>query len=144
MGGSFGGGRELRSGDEAWRRLLRGELRFRRDDVACVPFGEARARLQSPRMPRRTTSPTTLAAVDLGSNSFRMVLADVDDGALRRRDSLREGVRLAAALGPDGRLTAEGEARALACLARFGERVRELPPSNVRAVGTNTLRRARG
>jgi len=95
-------------------------------------------------MARRSATPTSLAAIDLGSNSFRMVIADVVDGALRRRDSLREGVRLAAALGPDGRLTAEGEARALACLARFGERVRELPASNVRAVGTNTLRRARG
>ena len=82
--------------------------------------------------------------MDLGSNSFRMVLAAVVDGGLRRVDSLREGVRLAAALGPDGRLTPEGEARALACLERFGQRLRDLPPDNVRAVGTNTLRRARG
>ncbi len=96
------------------------------------------------RMVRRPATQSTLAAVDLGSNSFRMVIADVVDGALRRRDSLREGVRLAAALGADGRLNAEGEARALACLARFGERLRDLSPANVRAVGTNTLRRARG
>jgi exopolyphosphatase / guanosine-5'-triphosphate,3'-diphosphate pyrophosphatase len=95
-------------------------------------------------MPRRLGSHPTLAAVDLGSNSFRMVLADVVDGALRRRDSLREGVRLAAALGADGRISSDGEARALACLARFGERVRDLPRSNVRVVGTNTLRKARG
>jgi len=95
-------------------------------------------------MPRRPATPSSLAAVDLGSNSFRMVIADAVDGALRRRDSLREGVRLAAALGPDGRLTSDGEQRALACLARFGERLRELPRANVRAVGTNTLRRARG
>ena len=95
-------------------------------------------------MARRPGSQTTLAAVDLGSNSFRMVVADVVDGALRRRDSLREGVRLAAALGPDGRISPEGEARALACLGRFGQRLRELPPENVRAVGTNTLRKARG
>ena len=95
-------------------------------------------------MARRLGTHSSLAAVDLGSNSFRMVIADVVDGALRRRDSLREGVRLAAALGPDGRLTAEGEQRALACLARFGERLRELPPANVRAVATNTLRKARG
>ena len=82
--------------------------------------------------------------MDLGSNSFRMVLAAVVDGGLRRVDSLREGVRLAAALGPDGRLTPEGEERALACMERFGQRLRDLPPENVRAVGTNTLRRARG
>jgi exopolyphosphatase/guanosine-5'-triphosphate,3'-diphosphate pyrophosphatase len=84
-----------------------------------------------------------LAAVDLGSNSFRMVVAAVDDGHLERVDSLREGVRLAGSLGPDGRLDAAGEERALACLRRFGERLRHLPPENVRAVGTNTLRRAR-
>jgi len=95
-------------------------------------------------MARRPATQSSLAAVDLGSNSFRMVIADVVDGALRRRDSLREGVRLAATLGPDGRLTGEGEQRALACLARFGERLRELPRANVRAVGTNTLRKARG
>src|SRR6185436_17630349 len=100
--------------------------------------------VESPAMPRRPGTPLSLAAVDLGSNSFRMVIADVVDGALRRRDSLREGVRLAAALGPDGRITSEGEQRALACLARFGERLRELPRGSVRAVGTNTLRRARG
>jgi exopolyphosphatase/guanosine-5'-triphosphate,3'-diphosphate pyrophosphatase len=86
---------------------------------------------------------TTLAAVDLGSNSFRMVIADVAAGRFRRVDSLREGVRLAAALGPDGRLDAAGQERALACLRRFGERLRDLPPGSVRAVATNTLRRAR-
>jgi exopolyphosphatase/guanosine-5'-triphosphate,3'-diphosphate pyrophosphatase len=67
-------------------------------------------------MARRPSTHPTLAAVDLGSNSFRMVIAEVTGGALRRRDSLREGVRLAAALGPDGKLTGDGEARALACL----------------------------
>jgi exopolyphosphatase/guanosine-5'-triphosphate,3'-diphosphate pyrophosphatase len=85
------------------------------------------------------------AAVDLGSNSFRMVLATVTaSGSLRRLDARREGVRLAADLGPDDRLTGEGESRALACLERFGKRLREVPPEQVRAVGTNTLRRARG
>ena len=100
--------------------------------------------VESPAMARRPATQSSLAAVDLGSNSFRMVIADVVGGALRRRDSLREGVRLAAAIGPDGRITPEGEQRALACLARFGERLRELPAANVRAVGTNTLRKARG
>jgi exopolyphosphatase/guanosine-5'-triphosphate,3'-diphosphate pyrophosphatase len=93
---------------------------------------------------RRPASQPVLAAVDLGSNSFRMVLAAPAASGLQRLDSVREGVRLAAALGPDNRLTAEGEARALACLERFGARLRDVPPENVRAVGTNTLRRARG
>ena len=84
-----------------------------------------------------------LAAVDLGSNSFRMVVAAAADGDFQRVDSLREGVRLAAALGPDGRLDASGQERALDCLRRFGQRLRDLPPESVRAVGTNTLRRAR-
>jgi exopolyphosphatase / guanosine-5'-triphosphate,3'-diphosphate pyrophosphatase len=95
-------------------------------------------------MRRRRASQPFLAAVDLGSNSFRMVLAEAIDGQLRRVDSRREGVRLAAALGSDNRLDPEGEARALACLERFGQRLRDLPAANVRAVGTNTLRRARG
>lgn len=85
----------------------------------------------------------TLAAVDLGSNSFRMVVAEVDSGGLRRVDALREGVRLAAALRPDGTLDEAGTKRALACLERFGQRLRDLGAARVRAVGTNTLRRAR-
>ena len=84
-----------------------------------------------------------LAAVDLGSNSFRMVIARVVGGQLQLVDRLREGVRLAASLDKDQRLTEEGQERALACLRKFGQRLREFPPGSVRAVGTNTLRKAR-
>jgi exopolyphosphatase/guanosine-5'-triphosphate,3'-diphosphate pyrophosphatase len=87
--------------------------------------------------------PQVLAAVDLGSNSFHMIVARVLDGQLHIVDRLQEMVRLAAGLDSHHRLDKDARARALACLARFGERLRDLPPGSVRAVGTNTLRRAR-
>lgn len=83
------------------------------------------------------------AAIDLGSNSFHMVVARHGTGEFQILDRLREPVRLAAGLGPDGRIDGDARARALACLRRFGQRLRELPRENVRAVGTNTLRRAK-
>jgi len=62
---------------------------------------------------------------------------------LQLLDRLREPICLAAGLDEAGRLTDEAQERALACLERFGQRLEGLPPSHVRAVGTNTLRRAR-
>lgn len=88
--------------------------------------------------------PRTLAAVDLGSNSFHMVVARLGPGGvLQVRDRLREPVRLGARLDARGRLPRQAWKPALECLERFGERLRGLPPEAVRAVGTNTLRRAR-
>ena len=87
--------------------------------------------------------PSILAAVDLGSNSFRMVIARVVSGEVRPLDRLREGVRLAECLDQRRRLTAEGKNRALRCLRKFGQRLRDFPQGSVRAVGTNTLRKAR-
>lgn len=87
--------------------------------------------------------PETLAAVDLGSNSFRMVIARVVGEELRPLDRLREGVRLAECLDDRRRLTKEGRRRALECLSKFGQRLRDFPSGSVRAVGTNTLRKAR-
>ena len=84
-----------------------------------------------------------IAAVDLGSNSFRLQLARVIDGRLVFQDSLREVVRLGAGLGPDKYLDAEAQLRAIDCLKRFGERLRGLPPQAVRAVATNTFRVAK-
>ncbi|MBI1175591.1 MAG: exopolyphosphatase [Sideroxydans sp.] len=84
-----------------------------------------------------------LAAVDLGSNSFRLQVARVENDQLYMLDSLREPVRLAAGLGADRRLDKEAQQRALACLERFGERLRGLPREAVRAVGTNSLRVAK-
>ncbi|MDE2088959.1 MAG: exopolyphosphatase [Gammaproteobacteria bacterium] len=85
----------------------------------------------------------TLAAVDLGSNSFHMLVARVADGELHIVDRMREVVRLAAGLDARQRLTRKARRRALECLARFGQRLRGLPAGSVRAVGTNTLRQAR-
>lgn len=89
------------------------------------------------------TELSTLAAVDLGSNSFRLQISRLVDGQFYSLDSLKESVRLGAGLGPDKRINDESWARALACLERFGERLRGFPPSAVRAVGTNTLRVAK-
>ena len=87
--------------------------------------------------------PPMLAAVDIGSNSFRMIIARVVNGELRALDRLREGVRLAECLDSRQRLTAEGKNRALSCLRKFGQRLQDFPLGSVRAVGTNTLRKAR-
>jgi exopolyphosphatase/guanosine-5'-triphosphate,3'-diphosphate pyrophosphatase len=85
----------------------------------------------------------TLAAVDLGSNSFRLEVARVAGDQLYPLDSLKETVRLAGGLGDDKRLDDTTQARALACLQRFGERLRGLSPEAVRCIGTSTLRIAR-
>jgi exopolyphosphatase/guanosine-5'-triphosphate,3'-diphosphate pyrophosphatase len=84
-----------------------------------------------------------LAAVDLGSNSFRLQVARVEGEQLYMLDGLREPVRLAEGLSEDKFLSAEAQQRALEALARFAERVRDLPGAAVRAVGTNALRVAR-
>jgi len=86
---------------------------------------------------------STLAAVDLGSNSFRLQVARVVDDQIYPLDSLREPVRLAAGIDASKRLDEASQQRALDCLKRFGERLRGLPPEAVRAVGTNTLRAAK-
>lgn len=82
-----------------------------------------------------------IAAVDMGSNSFHMVVARIEHGEPRVIDRLRDTVRMAAGLRSDGTLDAERRARALNCLARFGQRLAGLPSIRVRAVATNTVRR---
>ena len=92
---------------------------------------------------RFAKKPDAIAAVDLGSNSFHMKVARVVDGELHVVDRLREMVRLGAGLREDKRLSFDAQARALACLQLFGQRLRGMPPGTVRAAGTNTLRQAR-
>jgi exopolyphosphatase/guanosine-5'-triphosphate,3'-diphosphate pyrophosphatase len=87
--------------------------------------------------------PDVLAAVDLGSNSFHMVVARHQHGQLLILDRLREMVRLGAGLSESGRLDDEAMARALRCLERFGQRLRAMRADSVRVVGTNALRRAK-
>lgn len=88
-------------------------------------------------------SPDTLAAIDLGSNSFHMIIARVVDGQLQVIDRLKDMVRLGGGLDEHNNLSQEAQDRALATLLMFGERVREMPQGSVRALGTNTLRKAR-
>ena len=83
-----------------------------------------------------------MAAVDLGSNSFHMVVARLRHGQFAIVDRIREMVRLASGLDSRGKLSESVAGRALDCLGRFGERLQEVHASRVRVVGTNTLRRA--
>ncbi|WPB58706.1 Ppx/GppA phosphatase family protein [Xylophilus sp. GOD-11R] len=84
-----------------------------------------------------------LAAVDLGSNSFRLEIGRFDtDGRLQRIQYLKETVRLGGGLDASGRISLEAMQRGWDCLARFGERLGEFAPGQVRAVATQTLREA--
>src|SRR6202046_3920723 len=87
--------------------------------------------------------PDVVAAVDLASNSFHMVVARYSHGQLVILDRLREMVRLAAGLGDSGRLDDAATERPLRCLERFGQRLRAVRADSVRVVGTNALRRAK-
>ena len=83
------------------------------------------------------------AAVDLGSNSFHLLIARWEDEHLAVLDRRKEMVRLAAGLDADRNLSSEKQAEALAALQRLGDLLKSVPPENRRAVGTNTLRAAR-
>jgi exopolyphosphatase/guanosine-5'-triphosphate,3'-diphosphate pyrophosphatase len=83
-----------------------------------------------------------IVAVDLGSNSFHMVVARLVGGEPHVLDRLRDRVALGAGLDGRNRLSRPAQERALASLRRFGQRVKDLPPGSVRAVGTNALRQA--
>jgi exopolyphosphatase/guanosine-5'-triphosphate,3'-diphosphate pyrophosphatase len=85
----------------------------------------------------------TLAAIDLGSNSFHLQVGRVEGEQLFYLDSLKESVRLAAGLTAQKKLDAAAQKRALNCLARFGERIKGMPGEAVRAVGTSALRVAK-
>jgi exopolyphosphatase/guanosine-5'-triphosphate,3'-diphosphate pyrophosphatase len=88
-----------------------------------------------------------VAAVDLGSNSFRMLVAQVvktpSGTQLRPIDTLRESVRLAAGLTDNKLLGNDAYQRGITAIRRFGERIRGFDPASVRAVATNTLRVAK-
>jgi exopolyphosphatase/guanosine-5'-triphosphate,3'-diphosphate pyrophosphatase len=84
-----------------------------------------------------------LAAVDLGSNSFRMEIGEVVGERIVSRQYHKEYVRLAGGFDADGRITPQKQAESLAALERFAERLKDIPPEQVRAVGTQALRVAR-
>jgi exopolyphosphatase/guanosine-5'-triphosphate,3'-diphosphate pyrophosphatase len=83
-----------------------------------------------------------LAAIDLGSNSFRLEIGQATGSHIARSGYWKETVRLAAGLGPDNRLSRRSIETACVCLARMNERLRGMDPAQVRAVGTQTLRQA--
>ncbi len=86
---------------------------------------------------------TLVAAVDLGSNSFRLEIGRFDQGQINRTEYLKETVRQGNGLDADRNLTLEAMQRGWDCLARFGERLAGFKKSQVRAVATQTLREAR-
>lgn len=83
------------------------------------------------------------AAIDLGSNSFHMIIARETGGQMQIIDKHKEMVRLRAGLDEDGYLEADAFERAIECLKRFGQLLKNIPYHQVRAVGTNTLRNAK-
>ncbi len=83
------------------------------------------------------------ATVDLGSNSFRLQICREYDGQLQVVDSIKEMVRFAAGLDENKNIIPIAAERALSCLAKFGERLRDFPEEQVRTVATNTFRVAR-
>ncbi len=84
-----------------------------------------------------------IAAIDLGSNSFHLLVARPMDKSIQMIDQDKEMVRLAAGLQADKSIDSETRERALECLSRFGQRIRHISPDAIRIVGTNTLRAAR-
>jgi len=91
---------------------------------------------------KKDTGVENYAAVDLGSNSFHMIVASYNDGRIQVIDRIKNMVRLASGLDDKGRLSEESISRATECLETFAQRIRGIPADNVRVVGTNTLRRA--
>lgn len=89
-----------------------------------------------------TTKPQEIAAIDLGSNSFHMVIARVVNGALQVLGRLKQRVHLADGLDNNNILSEEAMERGLACLALFAERLQGFSPDNVCIVGTHSLRQA--
>lgn len=81
------------------------------------------------------------AAIDLGSNSFHMLVVEVVAGRIKVVTKTRRKVRLASGLTANGTLTAEARERALQCLAIFAEQVQGIAAENITAVGTATLRK---
>ena len=101
------------------------------------------ARSDAPTTATPSRWPGQLAAIDMGSNSFRLEIGQLIDGRYRRVDYQKETVRLGAGLDGHGLLTEDAAERGLACLARFAQRLKGFAPSQVRAVATQTLREAR-
>ena len=93
--------------------------------------------------PLKPTNLSLIAAIDLGSNSFHMVVAKTNQGEIRILERLGEKVQLAAGIDEQRQLSEESMQRGLDCLKRFAQLINGLPLGAVRIVGTNALREAR-
>ncbi len=82
------------------------------------------------------------AAIDLGSNSFHMLVVRHIDGSIQTMAKIKRKVRLAAGLDENNALSLEAMQRGWDCLSLFAERLQDIPPDNIRIVGTATLRTA--
>ncbi|RWR00808.1 exopolyphosphatase [[Pantoea] beijingensis] len=91
---------------------------------------------------KSTPKPQEFAAIDLGSNSFHMVIARVVDGAMQILGRLKQRVHLADGLDANNVLSEEAIQRGLSCLTLFAERLQGFSAANVTIVGTHTLRQA--
>lgn len=94
------------------------------------------------RTPADTRAPRRLAAIDLGSNSFHLLVANYHEGQLQVVAKQGEKVQLAAGLDENDLLSEDAMQRALDCLAKFAPFIEDVPPRNLRVVGTNALRNA--
>lgn len=91
----------------------------------------------------KNQSDTVMAAIDMGSNSFHMVVAKVESGEVRPIDKFAEKVMLASGLNGQGELTDGAIDRGLQCLRKFSQRTENIQTNNIRCIGTNTLRHAK-
>ncbi len=90
----------------------------------------------------QTVSPPLYAAIDLGSNSFHMLVVRHIDGSVQTMAKIKRKVRLAAGLDEHNALSLEAMQRGWDCLSLFAERLQDIPKENIRIVGTATLRTA--
>ena len=118
------------------RAMTKSLTKPRMRDSSVMPLTVTKAR-------SRFMNYETVAAVDLGSNSFRLQVGRVVNDQIYPLDSLKESVRLASGLTPDKRLDAAAQGRAIDALRRFRERLGGLDGGAVRAVATNALRVAK-
>lgn len=86
---------------------------------------------------------TAFAAIDLGSNSFRLEIGRIVQGQYQLDHAAKEMVSLGSGLDADGMLSEEAIDRALCCLRIFATQLTRLQPAGIRAVATQTLREAR-
>ncbi len=91
-------------------------------------------------MPEHQFASPYFASIDLGSNSFHMLIVRVSDTKIEIVDREKDMVQIALGIEPDSTLNQAAVDRALASLNRFSERLRDIPQSQIRAVGTKTLR----